>query len=1160
MKTAKNYYTYRIRVAHEEVVQVEKFNPQHESMGEPDGKLQYKEKRREILQLLQIVSNNELNSSNQARILGETLFDVFFDKTLRQDFVSFYFHVVHKEKQFLRVELDIDEQKMPELAALPWEFMYLPASPNSGEIWLSTDPNLVFSRRRAQWNPAPPIQLEPGEKLRIALAIAAPQDLGEVEYKTVQTALETLAKEQSERIELLPIVNPATPKDIDSLLEKQPHIFHFIGHGRLQDEDGKEVGQIALVKKVFNTANWVDASFFGGLFTRPRLGIVFLQACEGGMLSESEAFVGVASKIVQQNIPVVVAMQYKVSNFTAIHFAYEFYKQLAQDYPVDIAAQNARHTIALDHQYRKRDFATPVIFMRVQDGYLFRHQDEVQSNVEIVNRVATLKQLYQDSRARCIVSWRAAQVPQEEAEKLVDDLSIGSPPPDLQLLPGKLIILTGEMGAGKSLIAERLFQKTVNQAIEDHNYPIPVFLHLKSELSEQKQINIREFVENAAKSLGNPKTQGAIIFIDGADERISLASELLDQARLIVNSWTKTTVIITSRPLPIFDNSKETIFPVPKLSKDEAYALIEKFAKQPITYTVSKWPQSLQNAIHIPLFAILLGIYLGEQNMRTPRSTGELLSYLFERERSLGQETADIGSANQLLQKLAIKCVEYGGSLVHHTEIVASRTELQPILNSRLVFERFGKIGFPLAILTEWFAAQSLATGNPDPQVLARDSEQLGLWRYPLIMAIANFGHDQVSKLLTPLIEQHPAFAAELVNEALANRFIDPDMLPWRVCGQRIREAMQAWVAGLDKPTEHSLAKLIAPVQNDGKVKPVGINLGDRTFTIGFYDGDNFLENVVELPNSQVFSLPGWRIRRIERSFSQTCNFPQIGIQPAWAWRWALNELVSSLSKLLQHRAIPVNEGILAHEALWQLARSILGVSKNTSLRYSNPHHPINLDILEQCLLEFPQNINQFSFNGTLTLHRNDLNYLSMKVTKLRETGETMLNPPWPDPDYYSVVGWPWQCYSPEKIKTYAETFYKTALDEYQTLISIWFPKFADRLRTAAILPANLVGVITPSYNKSDLSLKWHFEVLPYGEQSTVTFRFDEQDVLSNNAYTALNDQLNERLRLHRPQVYNWIGATSFHWSDLEIFQPNSATKLIYNWLWDDLKRVNWVE
>ena len=48
---------------------------------------------------------------------------------------------------------------------------------------------------------------EQDEKLRIALAISAPENEGPVEYAEVQEYLEELAKEQSERIELLPIIN-----------------------------------------------------------------------------------------------------------------------------------------------------------------------------------------------------------------------------------------------------------------------------------------------------------------------------------------------------------------------------------------------------------------------------------------------------------------------------------------------------------------------------------------------------------------------------------------------------------------------------------------------------------------------------------------------------------------------------------------------------------------------------------------------------------------------------------------------------------------------------------------------------------------------------------------------------------------------------------------
>jgi hypothetical protein len=371
----KAYWNYRICVANYERVQVQKWNDKHQSLGEPSGIFRYQDKLAEITPLLANARNNELQNSSQTRALGEVLFDILFDDVLLHDFVNFYHRVVEQEKQLLRVELDIDEQGMPEIAALPWEFMCVPARADLGTIWLGTVPYLVFSRRRSQWIPASPIQLQKDEKLRIALAISAPQDLSTVAYEPVQEALEKLAIELADRVELLPILKSANPETVDAVLAKKPHIFHFIGHGRLVNENNREIGQIAFVDPEFEEAMWVDADYFSELFNQHRPGVVMLQACEAGTLSASQAFVGVASRVVQQNIPVVVAMQYEVTNSTASRFSRRFYQQLVQADPVDIAAQYGRRAIALGPmQYRKRDFATPVIFMRVRDGYLFNRQ------------------------------------------------------------------------------------------------------------------------------------------------------------------------------------------------------------------------------------------------------------------------------------------------------------------------------------------------------------------------------------------------------------------------------------------------------------------------------------------------------------------------------------------------------------------------------------------------------------------------------------------------------------------------------------------------------------------------------------------------------------------------------------------------------------------
>lgn len=377
----KNYYTYCIRIINRDRVLVEMRDAKHQDLGRPSGVFRYQEMLQQIKPLLKMASDNNLDNTDKVRELGEALFDVLFDNKLLYNFVEFYNEVVHHKKQLLRVELDIDEQQMPEVAALPWEFLRVPTEANLGTIWMGTLPDFVFYRRRAKWISAQPIQLERDEKLKIALVVSAPPDLPHVDYERVQKALEKLAGELVNRIEFLPIVNSANPEEIDTVLSKKPHIFHFIGHGRLIKKGDRDVGEIALVDRDFDEAMWVNADYFSGLFARHRPSVMMLQACEGGKLSKSQAFTGVASGIIQQNIPVVVAMQYEVTNSTASRFACRFYQRLAEYKPVDIAAQEGRLAITLGPtQYRKRDFATPVIFMGVEDGYLFKHQDEVHQN------------------------------------------------------------------------------------------------------------------------------------------------------------------------------------------------------------------------------------------------------------------------------------------------------------------------------------------------------------------------------------------------------------------------------------------------------------------------------------------------------------------------------------------------------------------------------------------------------------------------------------------------------------------------------------------------------------------------------------------------------------------------------------------------------------
>ena len=123
----KIYYTYRICLKNNHHVEIEKYDDVKKSLGRPSGEFCYQEKQQEIQVLLEAASNSQLTAEETCQ-LGEALFDSLFDSKLGQDFINFYFQFVQEKEQKLRIELDIDEQEMPEFAALPC-LLYTSPSP-----------------------------------------------------------------------------------------------------------------------------------------------------------------------------------------------------------------------------------------------------------------------------------------------------------------------------------------------------------------------------------------------------------------------------------------------------------------------------------------------------------------------------------------------------------------------------------------------------------------------------------------------------------------------------------------------------------------------------------------------------------------------------------------------------------------------------------------------------------------------------------------------------------------------------------------------------------------------------------------------------------------------------------------------------------------------
>jgi hypothetical protein len=139
----------------------------------------------------------------------------------------------------LRLKLSINA---PELAILPWEYIY---DPREGEyICLSTSTPLV---RYLQWaQTRQPLTVKP--PLRILAMIASPSDLMKLDTEQERARLETAIHELqvSGRVELTWLKGQSW-RDLQREMRagSQWHIFHFIGHGGF--DHISEEGFIALV-------------------------------------------------------------------------------------------------------------------------------------------------------------------------------------------------------------------------------------------------------------------------------------------------------------------------------------------------------------------------------------------------------------------------------------------------------------------------------------------------------------------------------------------------------------------------------------------------------------------------------------------------------------------------------------------------------------------------------------------------------------------------------------------------------------------------------------------------------------------------------------------------------------------------------------------------
>jgi len=259
--------------------------------------------------------------------------------------------------------------EFPELAALPWEFLYN----ESTNTFLANDTQTALSRYIDV--PQQKRELKAATlPLKVLLVISSPTNLPKLDFTQEEKLIREALKNHIDigSIEL-DVLLEATIRNINQKLREQPYnVFHFIGHGHFENNKG----YIALVD-TDGKAKLLDDENFANIFLgNSTLGLVVLNSCQGGAVSSQQAFAGTAPNLVRRGVPAVVAMQYPIFDTTAKLFADEFYRTLALGWPVDAAIQTTRNAISMEVGLDKPDFATPVLYMRAKDGMILSIADK----------------------------------------------------------------------------------------------------------------------------------------------------------------------------------------------------------------------------------------------------------------------------------------------------------------------------------------------------------------------------------------------------------------------------------------------------------------------------------------------------------------------------------------------------------------------------------------------------------------------------------------------------------------------------------------------------------------------------------------------------------------------------------------------------------------
>ena len=280
------------------------------------------------------------------RDFGQDLFDALFS-----DDVGSLYHESRRQAERQDAGLRIQS---PELAALPWEFLFDRRSDEF--VCLSTSTPLV--RYLETSAPVRPLAVKP--PLRVLWAWWSAQMIWNRSMSTSSANGWTGHWRHSSHADWFNCIG----------WKAKPGAIFNVACVRSSGTSSTSSATAPTTPSVTKVSSPLPTAMARLLTDHSTLRLALLNSCEGARAGELDLLSSTAATLVRRGLPAVLAMQYDITDMAAIQLSEAFYEALVDGLPVDGALAEARKAISLGIA-NSLEWGTPALSMRSGDGRIF---------------------------------------------------------------------------------------------------------------------------------------------------------------------------------------------------------------------------------------------------------------------------------------------------------------------------------------------------------------------------------------------------------------------------------------------------------------------------------------------------------------------------------------------------------------------------------------------------------------------------------------------------------------------------------------------------------------------------------------------------------------------------------------------------------------------